>query len=215
MIWLQLKTARMLEIRGVPTHFKPGDWVEVGKHTATRWIAEGIAHTPKPLTELIPAGSGIVYPAAQGFGSTLSTFKLPMMTWDQFRKHGDLPFQRTLFIGSDKLARPMLLPVGFNLLTKWQMVCPLHGYTSLAGHFGSEAERKKTEAIIRDLRVVVYEPHLLYVRRNKTTEEFMRMYLAELDGGKDRHLSFMRVLYQIKPQICATPASWLDTGAGA
>lgn len=209
-MWVQLRTVKTIEVNGVGRHYKPGDWVDVGRMVALRWIAEGVAHTPRPINELLPSGAGAwIDPLLSGmpFVSQIQGANLPIAP---YLGSGPVPYPRTVFIGGDVHLRMTLLPVALNLLSKWELVVPLLSYDRLAVHLGSEDERAITKEAIRDLRVPVYEPRLMFMRRCRNADLLMRHWQAERQRGPNLHLSFMRALYQVKPQLCAAPVSWLD-----
>lgn len=212
-MWVQLLTVRMIEINGVGTNYRPGDWVDIGKQTALRWIAEGIAISPHPINELLPPGSGVVFwrDASEAVRSRVTNTGIPCR---EFGTPQLLPFARTLFIGGDISARTGVIPIGMRLLDRWQVVCPLMSYELLAQQLGSEEDRALTKNVIHDLRVPVYQPDFLFVRRGLDGEALVARWLAEIGPERDDRLAFLRALYITKPQICAAPASWLDRTAG-
>jgi len=112
---------------------------------------------------------------------------------------------RTLFWDTAYNLRAELLPVGFYRLRNWQVVAPLYSYQRLARDLGTPDDRAKTEAVIHDLRVPVYDVRCLFIRRCSETEELLRLWQAETG---DRLLAFMRALYQVKPILCALPLTW-------
>jgi hypothetical protein len=103
--------------------------------------------------------------------------------------------------------RPDLFQAGFNLLARWQAAAPLWSYTELACHVGSEADREATKAVIRELRVPLYDTRVLFVRRCDDTRRLIELWLAECKRG-DARLAFLRAMYQVKPVLCALPAQW-------
>lgn len=211
-MWVQLLTVMQVEINGTAKHLRPGDWVEVGRQSAMRWIAEGRAISPKPINELIPSGAGVVLVGENetahaqmgqmGLDVKLSTIPV-------------LPFNRTLLIRGRVDLRTRLFPVGFNLLDRWQIVAPLLSYDTLAAHLGKEWDRERTKRVIRDLRVPVYDVRLLFVRKCADTQALLQCWQNECRDDAEPHLAFMRALYQIKPQLCALPTTWTDKKAGA
>jgi hypothetical protein len=78
---------------------------------------------------------------------------------------------------------------------------------------GTPAERERTKAVIRDLRVLLYAHELLFVRDSPDGRRFIETWRAECgDGngsGSDERLAFLRALYLVKPVFCALPRSWL------
>lgn len=124
-----------------------------------------------------------------------------------------LPWEKTLFIAPETCVPSDLLRVGFDLLDKWDVAAPLWRYGVLAKDVGAPADRKRTEAVIRDLRVLLYAHELLFVRDSPDGRRFLETWRAECgDGngaGGDERLAFLRALYLVKPLFCALPRSWL------
>jgi len=102
-----------------------------------------------------------------------------------------------------------MIPIGFNLLTKWDLAVPLMPDTILAADLGTPAERELTKAIIHDLRVPVYNTAVMFLQRNRTTERLMGLWYEEKALGEP--LAFLRALgrAQPKPLLCALPFSWV------
>jgi len=118
-------------------------------------------------------------------------------------------YPRTLlWNGSKTLLKLHLLPIGFHRLERWDVAAPLWAYRQLARDIGTEDDRRKTEAVIHDLRVPVYETGLLYLRRNATTEALLAAWYEELPDS-DPRLAFMRAVYRVKPVLCALPQTWI------
>jgi hypothetical protein len=101
-----------------------------------------------------------------------------------------------------------LVPAGFHFLERWDAAAPLWRYGVLAATLGTPAERQRTEAITRDLRLLVYAPELLFVRASPAGRALVETWRAECQYGDER-LAFIRALYLIKPIFCALPRTWL------
>lgn len=207
-MWVQLQTVMSIEQHGVTVHYKPGDWVDVGRQAALRWISEGRAISPRPIHELIPSGSGIV---TVGLPEP-SINQLDSLGLDvQRKRHAELLYPRTLLLRGGAEFRTMLFPVGFNLLSTWQLAVPLLAYDTLAAQLSTDEDRDLTRAVIRDLRVPVYDTRLLFVRKCADTIKLINLWDTEMQRGPDERLAFMRALYQVKPTICALPVSWTQS----
>lgn len=124
-----------------------------------------------------------------------------------------LPFQRTLFVAPGTIIPWDLIPAGMHFLERWDVAAPLWRYGVLAKDQGGPHDQKRTEAVIRDLRVLLYAHELLFVRDRPDGLRFLETWRAECgdgDGaGSDERLAFLRALYQVKPLFCALPRSWL------
>jgi hypothetical protein len=201
-VWVKLKSIQFVERQGKLERHNPGDWVHVGRQTAERWIAQGLATRPNGKID-IPAGAGVwlrglAVPGCQVLES------LPFVEDDG---SNCLPYPRTMVWNPALGCRTELLSVGFRLLERWQMAAPLLSYEQLACHIGSDEDRVRTQAVIRDLRVPVYDTRLMFIRRCAETMELVKRWLEDDEG--DERLSFLRALYAVKPVICALPTSWM------
>lgn len=193
---------------GTPQNYQPGDFVDVGKQTARQWIADGRARVlDYARAGLLPAASGV-----QPWGENTRTAPEDLVADGiEFANHSPgptLPFYRTLLWTGNAPLRRDTLAAGFNLLDTWHIALPLFDYNRLANSFGSQAEREKTEAVIRDLRVPVYDYRLMFVRRCTETENLLQAWDRETTIGSDLTLSFMRALYEVKPLVLALPTTW-------
>ena len=125
----------------------------------------------------------------------------------------DLEFDRALIVGSNATIPWALVGAGFRLLEHWDAACPLWRAGVLAQDLGTEPERERTRVHVRDLRLPVYAPELLFVRRNAAGRALLATWYAECEHG-DPRLAFIRALYQVKPLFCALPANWLAEARG-
>jgi hypothetical protein len=203
-MWVQLKSIQNLSDHGRPRTYHPGDWVDVGRQQAQLWLARGEAAIPAiQAGGLVNGELGVIVPANLEFarkhldmyGSHLQVEEAPLC----------LPFERTVLWDTTAPVQAGFFAVGLALLDKWEIAVPLFDYDILAQSIGDEAERKATKAVIRDLRVPVYDARLIFVRRNPETEALIKEW-GEEPG--DRRLAFMRALYRRKPFILALPCSW-------
>lgn len=206
MPWVQLLRGQVFEKAGKARQYHPGDWIEIGKQTAQRLVIDGAARFASAEASKVSLdgcgalliGNGFVDP---DMGVSVSSAKAPTQT------SLSLPYARTLILSSMKI-RPELLSVGFGSLDTWEVVCPLFNYDTLAIHVGGAADKARTEAVIHDLRVPLYESRMVFVKRCRAGEALVEAWKAELAEGGDERLAFLRALYQVKPLICAVPLTW-------
>ena len=201
MPWIQLLRGQVIEKAGIARQYHPGDWVEVGKQTAQRWVVDGAARYASAQTTVSLDGCGVV-----ALGNTHMSAELGV---DVTLKvvAPELRYAKTLVAGAK--VRPELLPVGFGLLDTWEVACPLWDYGQLAIHEGSRDERSRTEAVIGDLRVPLYESRMVFIKRCRAGEALVKAWNEERAAtGDDDRLCFLRALYQVKPLICALPVTW-------
>ena len=211
--WVRLLQPYQVEIAGKPTRYQAGDWVEIGKQMALRWISQGIAEAPQTsLTHVASGGKdvGILVTdnrasakavLADSAGKIAVDFDLPKLRWN-----------KTLIWSGDCSLRFELIPCGFGLLDTWDILYPFTDYKELAANIGTQEDRARTKAIIRDLRVPVPDVRLIYVKRNARTEALMTAWHEEDVGSSEDRLSFLRALYRVKPFQLPLPITWTGRG---
>ena len=120
-------------------------------------------------------------------------------------------WERTLFISGDAGRQVPwgLLGAGFHFLERWDAAAPLWRYGVLAETMGTAEERERTLAVTLDLRLLPYEPGLLFVRDSEAGRALLATWRAECRPGDDERLAFLRALHLVKPLFCALPRSWL------
>lgn len=121
-----------------------------------------------------------------------------------------LAFEKTLFVEAGTRVPFHLLNAAWHFLERWDAAVPLWRYGVLAADVGTTGERQATQAVIRDLRVLLHATELLFVRKNEAGQALLAAWLAE-EG--ERRLAFLRALYTVKPRLCVLPATWLLDGA--
>lgn len=211
-MWVKLLVAKTVEVRGKSTRFYAGDWVDVGKQLALQWLADGDAEIPVTSYDAVtPIGSGVVFVAADS-----------MLVRDFKSKFGDaevlnvpepgpeIPFVYTMYLSGKVPFRYALVPAGYGLLETWEIAVPLWDYNQLACDVGSDQDRAATKAVIRDLRVPLYDTRVMFVRRTPSTQAVFKRWSEErgcIDSA-DTRLAFLRALYAVKPLVLALPTTW-------
>ncbi len=140
--------------------------------------------------------------AIQGRGKKAG---LPVMVSGSY----EIPFEKTLFVEPGTRVPWGLLPAAWHFLDKWDASVPLWRYGTTAADVGIAEERAATQAIARDLRVLLHAVELLFVRKNEDGAALVKRWSEERAGGGDKRLAFLRALYQVKPRLCVLPTSWL------
>lgn len=208
-MWVQLKCIKYIEKNGKEQAYHPGDWVNVHRQHALRWIAAGEAISPDPSTSSadIDYSAGILALVEPGeeFRSRLAEIPQLQFTVGPI----GLPYSETLIWHPSVVLKLGLLSVGFRLLEKWQMAVPLLDYKTLALNVGSEAEREETKAMIHDLRVPIRDPRLMFLRRCDATRQLINIYAKDIETGKHPQLSLLRAIWQVKPVVCDLPNTWI------
>lgn len=223
--WLRQKTQE--EERAEPftpclirVEVEPGIMLQLTPEEAERWREHRDRRRAAAAAAVVarPAETGI---SLEGCGvrlvseSETASARLSEMGLEVVSASSELlPFDRTLIWDPEAPLRLDLIPNGFHLITRfaWQIAVPLWSYEQLARDMGSEEARAATEAIIRDLRVPVYDPRVLFFRRCPETEALLETWQEEAGCGSDddgMRLAFMRALYRVKPLVCALPVTWV------
>jgi len=131
--------------------------------------------------------------------------ELPVLVRDEPR----VPWDKTLIVTPGTPVPWDLLPAAWHFLRRWDAAVPLWRYGPTAESIGEQAEREYTRAIVRDLRVLLYNYELLFVRKNVYGETLVATWVEECRGGRNRRLAFLRAVYRIKPRLCVLPRSWV------
>lgn len=210
-MWVQLTSPRLITVQGKKTMFYNGDWVEIGDQTALRLITDGLARTSDPALMVHDfAGAGVVAygeDKEQVEQAALLLRKLLPGLAVQTSDEPKLSFSRSLLWNTGFAVRPELVNTGLRLLRTWELAAAVYSYDDLASASGTPEDRMKTAKLVHDLRVPVYDPRLLFVKRCRVGQEFMRVWK---DEGGDAKLALLRSLYTVKAKLCPLPTTWLQ-----
>lgn len=190
---IELLHKQRLEVNGFTRTYQVGEEVAVGRATAERLISLGVARMPQPLTVAKTTLKPIEQPINISLGNP-NGFELPhgrSIIWDGLVA---LDHQR--------------VSEGIRLLDRWEVAAPLMSYEVLARDIGTPEERERTQAVIRDLRVPVYETGLIFVKHTPDVQRLLRLWKEEDSPDGDTRLAFLRALYQVKPLVLALPITW-------
>ena len=202
-MWVKLNVSKYVERNGKPHKYPAGERINVGRTTALEWIAAGDAVLVEAIVSKTFGNVGFVVSSLERATEVLhGVSDIPIVTGP-----ARCEFSRTCIWDTSANVRSDLFQAGFNLLARWQVAAPLWSYTELACHVGTDEDREATKAVIRDLRVPLYDTRVLFVRRCDDTRRLLALWLKECACG-DARLAFLRALYQVKPTICALPAQW-------
>jgi hypothetical protein len=119
-----------------------------------------------------------------------------------------LPWQNTLFVAPGTCVPWDLICIGMDFLAHWDVAAPFWRAGVLARELGTQAERERTQMVIRDLRVPVYSHELLFVRASEAGRAFVAAWREECGAGDER-MALLRALYMVKPVFCVLPRLWL------
>lgn len=198
-MWVRLRSIQYISHQGRTVTHQPGEWVDVGRHQADRWLATGEADRPDIPNIKVLASSGVVANDGQRAEAILPGLHI-------VEGEPALKFEKTLLWDTEANLKPEFVTDGFSYLDTWEIAVPIASYTELARDIGPMKERIKTEAVIRDLRVPYYDPRVIFAKQCRSVRELLALWDKE---PGDRRLAFLRALYQVKPLILALPESWV------
>jgi hypothetical protein len=211
--WVQLLTNQYLRRKGIMEVKQRGDWVFVSDQQAELWCVGGQAHKPEwdddgvfevEAGALLRTESLGAREALAPFGGKVEVeVGEPAIPWER-----TILFDPTHSMEYGVELRPELIPVGLRRLEVWQVAVPMFHYETLACNVGTAKERKHTKRVIKDLRVPLYDTRLMFVKRCATSQELVKTWLEECQGGDER-LAFLRALWRVKPYILALPVTWI------
>lgn len=118
-----------------------------------------------------------------------------------------IAYERTLIVSPGVRVPWDMIDAGFHFLERWDAAAPLWRYGTLDVDVGGPADQERTRALVRDLRVPLYAPELLFVRQSEDGQRLMEAWQEE---GGDMRLGFLRALYRVKPLFCALPRGWME-----
>jgi len=208
-MYVKLLTIQNVVEKGNIVRHYPGDWVDVGNQTARMWLDEGSAWVPEDMVEPIEFGivvrNGDPDGVKEGLPHNAKTNLVGVMEGDL-----EMPWEYTiLYDPCLSIQRDWQILGGVRLLQDWQTAIPILSYTKLACEFGAEDDRTLTKEVIGDLRVMVYDSRLIYLRRSSDTERLLDTWRSELERGEDENLALLRALYQTVPLLLALPEDWV------
>jgi hypothetical protein len=207
-MWVRLKAIQRGYRQGKLVPYRPGDWNDVGKQTALLWLSRGDAEIPTFRNSSLVAGeAGVVIraPSVEPYQAQFSLTKLDLLL-----SVGEpcLAFQKTLIWEPGLLLRVELIGAGFGMLDTWEVAAPLYSYDELAVHIGTDEERARTQAVVRDLRIPLYDTRLIFARNCENAKRLFDAWTNEREGSTDERHAFMRAFYKVKPLMLALPATW-------
>lgn len=195
--------------------YHPGDFVPLRNQQLRLYLAKGqveLAPTIRYDGALGLDGCGIVVTGGDFENAQRYVAQKNLCGIEMVDDVMNLPFPRTLLWDGQCHLRLDLMPAGFfRLTTGWQVAAPIYSYKKLARDMGDADDRQHTLEVVRDLRVPVYDPRTVYVRRCGDTERLLEVWRDEREQVSDGRLAFLRALYIVKPTICALPPTWIKT----
>jgi len=217
---VRLKTVKHIRRSGVQRSYQPGDVVEVGNQAAIEWLLDGSAEDPFCQVGPPPVSG----PRSGEYGlrilsnsEDVSLAPVGALAKSLTISYGPpaIPCKYTVLWNPKKHISANLINLGFYRVLEdsdtavgWEMAAGLVSLDTLARDFGSVVEREKTEALIGDLRLPVYEPGLIWARKCEGSERMISLWNEELKAQADPYHSFLRALYTSRVMLCTLPADW-------
>lgn len=215
--WVRVLFAVTYDVNGIQEIAYPGDWIQVGKQQAQTWVAQGRAEIPRPDKRAVSvdyARSGVVVRGRLPEPSGLDDLADRLSFVD-----GDgapvLPCDYTVVWEPSLPVVPQVIELGLSRLhessgEEWEVLAMLVGETTVAADVGSEAERRETARVVKDLRTLVYDPRLVWLRRTPATEELVGLWADELAARADEQHAFLRSLYRSGATLRPLPSNWQE-----
>jgi len=201
------------DIEGAFRAYQPGDWFEVHNQEMLELLARRAVNTTaqviKAEFKLKDAGV-LLLPGAQA-PSDIEDTGVEV-------KHADtieLPWSLTAVLDKGALTTTTSTLLGLMRIDcdddypAWEMAAILESATELARDVGTVQEKERTLAIVGDLRVPIYNPSMVWIRRTTETENVIQLWNAEKAQGTERHHAFLRAIYQHGVMLCTLPANWI------
>jgi hypothetical protein len=215
---VRLLTIKHISVAGKLRPFYPGDWVRVGRQTARAWIAAGEADYPG--LDKVEAIMGkckdcgvLVRGDKKAATHILHKYKQIKITGGRLPS---LPFGRTLLWNPELKLTAAQAAVGFSRVEStgagydaWEVAAMLLSDRALAAHYGPKEEKQKTEAVVGDLRIPVYDTRAVWMRKTDTTRRLIKAWAAEIEAGANEAHAFLRALYSHPVLVCTLPAGWV------
>lgn len=219
MPWVKLNYTKHIRRAGSQVTYRPGDTVEVGRQTAIEWVLDGSAEDPfgQVGPPVVPVGpptnkfgirvrgeleeKGWAKPT--GLGKTLSGVKI---------SYGSpaVPYTYTaIWRPGVRISERMLNKGYLTIMSDWEMAACLVNTNQLARDFGSAEEKRKTERVIGDLRLPVYDTRVIWARKCPAAQAVIAEWARELEEGADEYHSFLRALYTKRAMLCTLPYDWM------
>lgn len=213
-VWVRALGTVFYEEKGRQEQALPGDWIQIGKHQARAWLVQGVVEIPEPhrRAEIQDLDRGGVVVRADempdvAFGLLRHALGKPSLPYDY-----TILWEPSLPVTIQALEMGLMRLSGAELAPKdsWEALATLVSLTLLASDVGSPGEQCKTEEVVGDLRLPVYDTRLLWIRKTPATENLIAMWASELAKGSDEQHSFLRSLYSSRIMMCTLPPGWQD-----
>lgn len=214
--WVKaLKPVARYDLHGGYHVYQPGDWFECNNQEMRALLAERKIEVAQQIirNELLTNECAVVITGGdlQQARAFIASYLTAVFTGPPHFPAGS---KSVLWWNAEAPLRLDLMPLGFYRVSAgWQIAAPLWRYNdALARDIGTDEARQRTEEVIHDLRVPVFDTRLIFIRRDDETERLLELWMQERATFDDDKLCFMRALYAVKPLVCALPVTWVSNG---
>jgi hypothetical protein len=193
--------------------YHPGDWFQCRNQELAELLAQKAVETSGELLSqeftIKHAGilllKGAVPPKGlDRYGIEVSKGTSPKLLWEY-----------TMILGPKVATTANSVALGFMRLipeddsTAWEMAAMLESHTRLIGDVGSIQEQHETMKIVGDLRIPLYNPGSVWVRRTSATVAVVDKWRGELEAGVNPQHAFIRAIYSQSVMLNTLPADWI------
>jgi hypothetical protein len=202
----------------------PGDWIDIkNKNTLRKWIAIGKVDIPywlkdQAANQIFSTDCGVIIIGGDKSsvkGAVFNTYASALKFTTS--KVPALPHLHTLIWHAGFPIIKAQLILGYALINAdrkgyddWDMAAMLQQEDLLIQQIGNKNDIIKTKEIIGDGRLPVYDPRLVFVKRNDRTEKLVELWAQEIADGTQEHHALVRALYLNPVKLCTLPERWLS-----
>ena len=204
--WVQLTGPEQITHKGSPVNHVAGEWVEVGRQAAQDLIARGRAISPKGIASGIDVSKYVIVSSSDEVRQWINQTLPGLKTFSKLPP--DNKGFRVLHLAPGSYVNPLFIIDGFRILDNWDAAIPVMDYRQLACHIGDKAEQEKTQEVIRDLRVPVYDWRVVFSKGTNNAKELLRTFATEAQTG-NKYLAMLRAIYKVKPYLLPLPQHWI------
>jgi hypothetical protein len=213
---IRLKSTQYIAKAGKKVRMNPGDWVDVGRQIAETWIAADMAEIPGLDKAEALAGdlenAGVVVIGEMKRAKPIRR-KYPQLDIKQMDKPQLLWERNLIWLTNKAYLVPVQALAGFAYIASdrpqysaWEMAVMLFGPE--AKDFGSHAERRKTQKVIGDLKIPIFNVFAFWVKNTAVSRRIISAWWKEVEAGANLQHAFLRAIYPNPVKICTLPVGW-------
>ena len=132
-----------------------------------------------------------------------------MRSYEPSRERGDC----ALYLSVGVSISSQDIEAGFRWLESWDVLMPLLNYERLAIDYARKHDAVcsfKTEDAVLDLRQMVYDERVLFIRRGSSADELLVARDEESCSDADCPLPMLRAIWRAKPLLLTLPTAWVE-----